>query len=589
MAGGKETPRQKMIGMMYLVLTALLALNVAKSILDAFVAIEENTQKGNIAQVERGNSYYFAVRSEKGALEATDPKGNAEKIKNIDYALSQMDKINKATADMIVMIDKIKLDILEKSGEDVKKYKDNDEMTILWKKYDGSSENTMCQPIRMNLMAVNAKDQYDVPMHEIIGEDIKNPSKNKHGMKLWNALIDYRREIMNLAGTYEWAGKKFNVDVKDINTYKDNADLNDKIQSMVEAESVNPDDREALSQIYNRLTKQEKNKVHDQKNVHWIGMTFDHSPLVAAIASLSSLQSDILQARADALQLWKGKISTGEYSFDKIMSIAKAPSYARSGEDVEIEVLMAAFDSQNQPKVKLEGSEEVIVGENGKAVVKMRAGGASMDVKGTITILNKQGAEKSEAWEVSIPVLTPTGAIELTELNVLYRGYPNKVMASGSGYDSYALSGSNVSISGNPNSGYIVKPGSGRSATLSITGKNADGKSSVLKKGTYRVSNLPDPVLYWGGSKSGVKGSRSSRVLIAQYGPEIPLEAKFTVQSWTASAPGLKGAPPQGMGGSLAPAGALISAAPPGTALSVTAKVVGPDGIARQIGGSWPL
>ena len=29
MAGGKETPRQKMISMMYLVLTALLALNVS--------------------------------------------------------------------------------------------------------------------------------------------------------------------------------------------------------------------------------------------------------------------------------------------------------------------------------------------------------------------------------------------------------------------------------------------------------------------------------------------------------------------------------------------------------------------------------
>ena len=39
MAGGKETPRQKMIGMMYLVLTALLALNVSKEILDAFVVV----------------------------------------------------------------------------------------------------------------------------------------------------------------------------------------------------------------------------------------------------------------------------------------------------------------------------------------------------------------------------------------------------------------------------------------------------------------------------------------------------------------------------------------------------------------------
>ena len=41
MAHGKETPRQKMIGMMYLVLTALLALNVSRSVLDAFSIIDE--------------------------------------------------------------------------------------------------------------------------------------------------------------------------------------------------------------------------------------------------------------------------------------------------------------------------------------------------------------------------------------------------------------------------------------------------------------------------------------------------------------------------------------------------------------------
>lgn len=39
MAGGKETPRQKMIGMMYLVLTALLALNVSASIMEKFAAL----------------------------------------------------------------------------------------------------------------------------------------------------------------------------------------------------------------------------------------------------------------------------------------------------------------------------------------------------------------------------------------------------------------------------------------------------------------------------------------------------------------------------------------------------------------------
>ena len=39
MAGGKETPRQKMIGMMYLVLTALLALNVSNAVLEKFAII----------------------------------------------------------------------------------------------------------------------------------------------------------------------------------------------------------------------------------------------------------------------------------------------------------------------------------------------------------------------------------------------------------------------------------------------------------------------------------------------------------------------------------------------------------------------
>ena len=40
MAGGNLSPRQKMINMMYLVLTALLALNVSKDILKAFQKVE---------------------------------------------------------------------------------------------------------------------------------------------------------------------------------------------------------------------------------------------------------------------------------------------------------------------------------------------------------------------------------------------------------------------------------------------------------------------------------------------------------------------------------------------------------------------
>ncbi|MDR1897016.1 MAG: gliding motility protein GldM [Prevotellaceae bacterium] len=43
--GGKQTPRQKMINMMYLVLTAMLALNVSAEVLDAFAKIERGLEQ----------------------------------------------------------------------------------------------------------------------------------------------------------------------------------------------------------------------------------------------------------------------------------------------------------------------------------------------------------------------------------------------------------------------------------------------------------------------------------------------------------------------------------------------------------------
>lgn len=45
-----------------------------------------------------------------------------------------MEEVDKITAVLIQDIDKIKMDILEKSGENVKDIKDNDELTLIWKK-----------------------------------------------------------------------------------------------------------------------------------------------------------------------------------------------------------------------------------------------------------------------------------------------------------------------------------------------------------------------------------------------------------------------------------------------------------------------
>ena len=63
MAGYKETPRQKMIGMMYLVLTALLALNVSVEILNAFMVVNDSMVTTNKTYSNKISDFYSRFES----------------------------------------------------------------------------------------------------------------------------------------------------------------------------------------------------------------------------------------------------------------------------------------------------------------------------------------------------------------------------------------------------------------------------------------------------------------------------------------------------------------------------------------------
>src|SRR5438477_11277883 len=69
MAGGKLSPRQKMINMMYLVLTALLAMNVSKEILNSFALLNNGLVKANINFTSTNEAIYNAFST----AEITDP------------------------------------------------------------------------------------------------------------------------------------------------------------------------------------------------------------------------------------------------------------------------------------------------------------------------------------------------------------------------------------------------------------------------------------------------------------------------------------------------------------------------------------
>lgn len=110
MAGGKETARQKMIGIMYLVLLAMLALNVSDLVLKAFKNINDslNTSKENV-----GNNLSQLLTN----YEATKAKESSDNL----LKLNRAKKAQTVGEDLIKYIDQLQAQIakegLDENGE----------------------------------------------------------------------------------------------------------------------------------------------------------------------------------------------------------------------------------------------------------------------------------------------------------------------------------------------------------------------------------------------------------------------------------------------------------------------------------------
>lgn len=584
MAGAKETPRQKMIGMMYLVLTALLALNVSKSILDAFVAIEENIQKANLTELFRGDERKDQIQE--AALDLTNPI-QSQKAK---FLLTAVDELDQMTEKRIQLIDQLKLKILEECGEDIE-FAGTNESILKEKK---SKKANQLKPLRMNLENVSGKDKYDEPMRILIGDNIKNPTGD--GMKLWKSLQSYRKELTELiassqlgAGDNPSFDKAYYFKAPEINKFKEQKDLKAEIQKAMKKSNVHPDDQAMITEIYSSLTKEKLSTVNGVEDVHWIGKTFDHAPTVAALASLSSLQQDILSARADALTLLRSRVMGSEFSFNTIFPLARGPEVVNQGDDFQLEVMMAVYDKDKLPEVTIDGGGEVDEIKNGMGIIRLKGQGSTMNLSGTVSIKNRSGIKRTMKWEKTVTVMKPSGSIELPELNVLYRGYENKVNATASGFPSTALSGSGAALTPTSDGMYIAKPSSGRTANLTVSGRTADGRTVALKTVEYRVLNLPKPTMYWGAVEDGNPGSKSERNIFTKYGSDIPLNAQFRIKSWTVYVEGAIGKQ-QGLGSQLSDAAlAMFRAAGSGKRVNFNLKVIGPDNVERNVNGSFTI
>lgn len=164
MAGGKETPRQKMIGMMYLVLTAMLALNVSKQVLNAFAVVNEGLVKTNENYAKKNESNYQIF--EKAMKD--DPQKTAKYYNNAMEA-------KKLSAALCVGIDSIKAMLISVTDAVPLKTADT-----------------------MHLIDVNAKENFDIPTRIMVNTSAAEDGSKGEAHKLKMRLQVFRKQMLAL-------------------------------------------------------------------------------------------------------------------------------------------------------------------------------------------------------------------------------------------------------------------------------------------------------------------------------------------------------------------------------------------------------
>src|SRR5271154_2475293 len=120
MALPKE-PRQKMINMMYLVLTALLALNVSAEILNAFKTVNNSILRSNEVITEKNNVTYRSLDDKL--------RDNGTKI-NAEIWVPKAKQAQQLSDELYKYLQELKEKLINESGpyteDGVKKFRDDD-------------------------------------------------------------------------------------------------------------------------------------------------------------------------------------------------------------------------------------------------------------------------------------------------------------------------------------------------------------------------------------------------------------------------------------------------------------------------------
>ncbi len=428
MASGNQSPRQKMINLMYLIFIAMLALNMSKEVLAAFGIMNEKLEASNVKTSANNTAFLSGLE--------TKASENAEKFGPL---LEDAKKIKELSQEYYDYLEQLKKEMVK----DVKDPKD--------------------------YQVMDKSDYLDQMFWQ--GDNL-----TKGGQEFLSRIENYRTQV--------------------------SAILPEGMQEV----------KAALNTRFETGDEEGKVKRRDGVRVEWISYKFEGFPLVASLANITQLQADVKATEQDALKTMLEGQLTSEVSmtnYTTLLEQEKSAFYA--GEKFAGSVVLGRKDATTRPnEVNLtldgrklsEGADYEI--NEGQVKLKVSAG-APGDHKIAGNLVFIQDGERTEVPVSSTfsTITKPNAAlIAADKMNVVYRGVANPMSISIPGIPNNKVSASAPGLAKRDGSSYVMNPGTGRTVTITASGKLPDGQT-VSSKSEFRIKDIPRPA----GTIRGESGS----------------------------------------------------------------------------------
>jgi gliding motility-associated protein GldM len=474
MAGGKMPPRQKMIGLMYLVLLALLAMNVSKSILESFVVINDGLEITTKTFDASNDILYkaFDKARKTGGEAGANYANKADKVKKDANEL--FEHINVIKKKLYVAIDGLTEEVADTISLAGISAKDNyDAPSALMGLADPASpaDNPKC----LECSSLVLKDKLNKYQADLIG--LFEKKKDKESMTLKLRLLS-TNPIQSHDGEKPWAVGMFyhNPLAAVITTLS-------KLQSDV---------RTAEAQVINKL----------YENIDAGGVSFNNVRGMAILPKAfltpaDSFSADIFTAAYDDRVnpeifvfngpnggVDSGLLANGETDIDKLMKGEKGAAWGE-GDWYQMD------------------PEEVIAG---KGNLKIKPSMGVNDWGGLIKLTTKKGPKVYD-FKSTFEVASPSsGAVSADAMNVFYMGIENPVTVSAP-MNKFSASAPGLSKKGD---GWVMKPINANDVNIIVTGED-EITGAKIKVGTYsfRVKRIPTPTPFISGKTGSVTLSKS--------------------------------------------------------------------------------